>query len=438
MAHNSLIYQDLFSDEKVSRIFTDDAHIRSLLNVEGAVAKVQGELGIIPKDAATEISNILKNININPEELAKGTKNNGVIMPSLLNLIRAELSDEAASYLHFGMTSQDIIDTSLMIQLKAAFKVIEKRSGAVINELCKLADKHRLTMMAGRTRSQISTPITFGLKAANWMAPLLRHQKRLKQLTEENILLSIGGASGTLSVFSEENGVALAKQLKSELGLGLPTLPWHNQRDIVVEIAMYCSLLCGSLSKIADDVIFLCSSGIEELMLGGGASSTMPQKDNPVLPETIVAVGKQATSLANGMSDCQLFKHERDGAAWQLEWLSVPQIIILTAASLRHTQEMITEISVNSDNMAANIGYTNGTILAEAATFLLMTEMNRFEAQAKVKEACQQAMDTKVHLFDILAKLTSTSIDWQQEKSLDKHFGLSDIFIDHVLSAAQK
>mgnify|MGYP000353073340 CR=1 FL=1 len=428
----SEIYKDLFSDQEIAALFSDRAHIRSMIAVEMALAVVQGEAGVIPAEAAEKIINT--EFNISPEDLSEGTAKDGIVVPTLVKLLKSAVGGDDASYVHFGATSQDILDTALVMQLAKVFDIFEIRIASLTKTLATLADQHRAAIMAARTRSQISTPTTFGLKAANWLMPLIRHSERLEQLKERVLVLSIGGASGTLSALSEKDGIATARGLAEKLGLGLSPLPWHNQRDTIVELGAYCALLSGSIAKIASDVILLSSSGIGELSIeGGGKSSTMPQKNNPALAEAIVALSKTNIDLLASLAHAMIHNHERDAAAWQIEWLTLPKCLITTGTCLNHIQDLIGSLKINSDVMTSNIKNTHGTILAEAATFLLCGHMNKSEAGEIVGAACTKAITTKTHLFDILDAETSTNINWQQAKALDQHLGLNDTFIDHTL-----
>lgn len=428
----SEIYKDLFSDDEIAALFSDDAHISSMIEVEKALALVQGEAGIIPAQAAKQIINT--DFNISAEELRDGTTKDGIVVPTLVKLMKNAVGGDAASYVHFGATSQDILDTALVMQLRKVFDIFEIRISELTKILGNLANQHRATIMAARTRSQISTPTTFGLKAANWLMPLIRHTERLEQLKERVLVLSIGGASGTLSALSKKDGIATARGLAEKLGIALTPLPWHNQRDTIAELGSFCTILTGTTAKIACDIILLSASGIGELSIeGGGKSSTMPQKNNPALAEAIVALSKTNIDLSASLAHAMIHNHERDAAAWQIEWLTLPRCLTTTGACLNHITELLNSIKINSDVMTSNIENTHGTILAEAATFLLIKHMNKSEAAKIVGAACENAIETKTHLFDIMDAETSTNINWQAAKDLKAHLGLNDTFIDHTL-----
>lgn len=430
----SEIYNDLFSDDEIAALFSDQAHIRSMIAVEMALAVVQGDAGVIPEGAAKQIINT--DFNIAAEDLTEGTTKDGIVVPTLVKLLKNAVGGEAASYVHFGATSQDILDTALVLQISKVIGFFETRIARLTKILGDIANQHRTTIMAARTRSQISTPTTFGLKAANWLMPLIRHSERLSELKERVLVLSIGGASGTLSALSEKNAIATARGLAEKLGLGLTPLPWHNQRDTIVELGAFCSLLSGSIAKISSDIILLSSSGIGELSIeGGGKSSTMPQKNNPALAEAIVALSKTNIDLSSSLAQAMIHNHERDAAAWQIEWLTLPRCLTTTGACLNHIQNLLGSLIINDDVMLINIENTHGTILAEAATFMLAEHMDKSEAAKIIGAACAKAINSKTHLFDILDTETDTNTNWQSAKALDQHLGLNDTFIDHTIAS---
>ena len=432
----STIYKGLFSDDEISALFTDHAHIKSLIKVEIALAKVQGQQNIIPAEASERIIDVLNNIDISPEELTQGTTIDGVIVPTLVKKLREAVGGDSASYIHYGVTSQDIIDTALVLQIHTVIDIFEKRISALNQTLATLADNYRATIMSARTRSQISTPTTFGLKAANWLMPFIRHQQRLSELKDRVLTLSFGGASGTLSALNEEEALSTARALKKELGLNLSPLPWHNQRDTIGELSSFCALLTGSIAKIANDILFLSASGINELSItGGGTSSTMPQKNNPVLAEAIIALSKTNINLSSSIQAAQIHNHERDASVWQVEWITLPQCLNTTGTCLNHIINLLNSIKINDQVMIENMDNTHGTILAEAASYLLTQQMSKTDAQKVVSDACQKAITVKTHLFDILAHETDTYIEWQTEKHYARHVGLNNKFINHTLAA---
>ncbi len=441
---DSKIFSPLFSDEAVSRIFSDDAYIEYLIRVEVALANVQAELGIIPESAASVIEEAGSSLTINYSELAITTEKTGVPITALLAQYRAEINKKdssASSYLHWGATTQDIMDTVLVLQLRDSINLIEKNLKVLIQNLAAMTDKHRDTLMAGRTHSQQALPMPFGLKVAGWLAPLLRHTERLQELKPRLFVLQFGGAIGTLSPLKDK-GYTTQQALAKELSLSTLDMPWHTQRDGLVECANWLSLLTGSLAKMGQDIILMAQSEVAELRESAdkarGGSSTMPQKANPVISEILIAAARKNTSLLASMHNAMIHEHERATHSWQLEWLSLPEMIALTAVSLNKANFLSTELVVNTDKMAETIAKSNGVMLAENINFALATHMDKTEAKALIKEAVHEVLATDTHLIDILKEKTDVAIDWDNLRDERLTFGSAHIFIDKVLTHAKQ
>lgn len=272
--------------------------------------------------------------------------------------------------------------------------------------------------MAARTRAQIATPTTFGARVAAWGWPLIRARRRLEELRPRLLVLSLGGASGTLAALGPQ-AQAVAEETARELGLAAPPAPWHSARDGLAELATALAILCGSLGKMGRDLILLGQSEVGEARAGaGGGSSTMPHKSNPVGPEALVALSTLSARLAGGMLDALAHEGERDGARWALEWLSLPQLCVAAGGATRHAQALAGSLRPDPARMAANMAATGGMMMAEAATFALAERMPRPEAQAVVKKACADAAAKGVGLADALAEAAPESgVDW--ERALD-------------------
>ncbi|MDH3475044.1 MAG: 3-carboxy-cis,cis-muconate cycloisomerase [Rhodospirillales bacterium] len=435
---DSAIYGALFSDEQTAALFSDTAEVRAMLEVEAALARVQGRLGVIPSAAGAEISEALKTAAIDPGALAAGTAGAGVPVPALLALLRRAVGGEAAQYLHWGATSQDVLDTALVLRLRDALEIFEQRLVALAARLAELSAAHRATLMAGRTRSQQATPTSFGLKLAGWLAPLLRHRRRLEELRPRVLAVQFGGAVGSLAALGEA-GVEVMEGLAAELGLTAPVLPWHAQRDGLAELAGWLSLVTGSLGKIGQDVVLLAQSEVGELRAGAeeGGSSTMPQKANPVAGEALVAIARMNAALLSNSHQALIHEQERGGAAWQQEWLGLPQMAILTGAALRHAGAMAARLEVRPEVMRANLEASNGLVLAEAASFALAAHMPRPEAQALVKATCREIAGTGRHLIDALREKSDAPLDWDALRDPANYLGVADALIDRVLHAAR-
>jgi 3-carboxy-cis,cis-muconate cycloisomerase len=359
-----------------------------------------------------------------PAALAAKTAEDGVPVPALVAALRqavaASAGEEAAQAVHWGATSQDILDTGLVLRLRRVIAILETRLAALIQALAGLADAHRATVMPGRTRSQQATPTSFGLKAAGWLAPLLRDRDRLQELKPRLLLLSFGGASGTLGALGE-HGTRVEAALAEILDLAVPPMPWHSQRDGIAEFAGWLALVTGTLGKLGRDLILLAQTEVAEVRPGaGGGSSTMPQKSNPVGPETLVAIARFNAGMAGQLQQAMLHEHERDGAA------------------LNHALAVTGSLTVDTARMAGQFEASHGLLLAEAASFALAAHMPRPEAQRLVKEAAAKATATGRHLFDLLAEASTAPVDWLALRDPARHLGAADAFIDRVLAAVKK
>ena len=336
------------------------------------------------------------------------------------------------------------MDTACVLQLRPAIQVCRKRIGEIAGHLTALAEKHRSTVLAGRTHSQQALPITFGLKAAGWLAPLLRHVERLAEIEPRLLVVQFGGAAGTLAALGG-NGLAVMQALANELNLGAPAMPWHTQRDSFVEFGGWLSMVSGSLAKMAQDVILMAQTEVGEVgesaEEGRGGSSTMPQKSNPITSELIVAAARMNASLLSALHNAQIQEHERGTHGWQVEWLTLPQMVTLTGGALKHAVYLAKNLQVDAAAMLANISRANDVILAEAAVFALAKAMPRAQAEDLVKKACAVAVSENKSLIDIVKQLagdSATSIDWQAMAKPDNYLGETDKIIDRVLKGSTK
>lgn len=434
---DSLIYKSLLSDEEIAPLFSDAAAIARMQAFEAALARVEGRLGIIPAEAAAAIDGALAKIILSPEALTEGTANAGVPVPALVAALRAEMAPEAGQYLHWGATSQDVTDTALVLALRDALEILERRLEETIEKLALLAEQHRGAVMAARTRSQQALPTTFGLKVANWLAPLQRHRARLRELRPRLLTLQFGGAVGTLSALGAR-GTEVMEALAAELDLACPDIPWHVQRDGLAEFAGWLSLVTGSLGKMGQDIVLLSQSEVGEVREAApgsarGGSSTMPQKANPVSGEALVTLAGLNANLVPALHQALLQEQERGGAAWQLEWMTLPQMVVGTGAALRHAVFLAENLQVDAARMRANLEASQGLLLAEAATFALAEHLPRPEAQALVKEACKEALASGRHLMDLLAERCEAPVDWERMRDPANYLGVAEELVQRVL-----
>lgn len=425
----------LLGDDEVAALLDDMATARAMVEVERALARAQATLGVIPVEAGTTIPDRLARFAPDLADLAQGTLASGIPVPALVAQLRRAVGDDAASFVHWGATSQDVVDTALVLQLRGALVVMEERLARLVAALAKLAETHRTTPTVARTRFQQALPTVFGLKVAGWLMPLLRHRDRLQELRPRLLAVQLGGAAGNLAALGE-NGVAVMEALALELGLSCPPMCWHSQRDTVAELASWLALVTGSLGKFGQDVLLMSQNELGELREAkGGGSSTMPQKSNPILSEALVTLARRnATSLA-GLHQAALHAQERDGAAWALEWAILPDMVSGAAAALAHAGELADTMIVDIGRMRETLDGTHGLLLAEAVSFALAQYMPRAEAAEFVKEAACEAQATRADLIEIVAARTSFPIDWTALRSAhERPLGVY-LLIDRVLAA---
>ncbi|MGA0542457.1 lyase family protein [Neotabrizicola sp. VNH66] len=389
---DSALYRGVFSDDETAALFTDSAEIRAMLLVEGTLARVQGRLGLIPETAAAFIDRSAREVQIDPAALAGETATNGVPVPALVSAFRKAMqAPEHAQYLHWGATSQDIMETAQNLRLRRVLAIWDGRLAALAQALGALARAHADLPMAARTYGQVATPTSFGAVIAGWGHPVLRHRERLAALSPQVATVSLGGAAGTLSAMGAE-GPAVRAALAEALDLADPGHSWHAERDRTGAFAGWMAGLTATLGKLGEDLILMAQSGIEEIRIeGAGGSSTMPQKQNPVGPSVLVALARHCGALAAVVQGAGLHRQQRDGAAWFAEWLSLPQLCILTGRALALALELAGRIAPQPAAMAHNLDDGSGLIHAEALSFALARHLPRPEAQARIKALCANA-----------------------------------------------
>jgi len=409
---DSALYRDLLAEPEAAALFTDSAELRAMMIVEGALAKAQGGLGVIPEISAQAIHRASLELQIDPAGLAAETGRSAVPVPALVQAFRdAMAAPEHAQYVHWGATSQDIVDTALVLRLRQVLALYETRLRAVLTALGALASAHARLPMAARTYGQIATVTSFGAVAAGWGRPLLRSLDRLARLRSEVLVVSLSGAAGTLAAMGPK-GPAVRAALAEALDLGDPGATWHSERDRIGRLAGWIAEVAVGLGKIGEDLILMTQSGIGEARLGrGGGSSTMPQKSNPVEPSLLVALARLAVALNGALQGAGLHRQQRDGAAWVVEWLTLPQQCLALARGLTVAEALIRDLSPVPEQMAAGLDDGLGLIHAEALSFALAERMPRPAAQAAVKTLCQEASATGTPLA-VLAETRWPGMGW--------------------------
>ena len=398
----SELYSRLFPTGDAGRLFTDSAEVRAMLLVEGALAKVQGEMGLIPAESAAFIHRASMEIPLDPGGLAQATGTNGVTVPGLVAAFRKALeAPEHAQYVHWGATSQDISDTAQMLRLRQFLTLLETNLRKTLHQLGLLAHTHADLPMPGRTYGQHATPITFGATAAHWGAPLLDLLTDLPALRDSVLWVSLSGAAGTGAAFGPR-AAELRAEFAKALNLKDPQRTWHADRGPILALCGWLTRLCAALGKMAEDTILLTQTGISEVTLGAsGGSSTMPQKQNPVQPSAIVALARQAIGLNAILQGAGLHRQDRDGAAWFTEWLTLPQLCLSAASALEQATALTATLTPNPAAMSSALSGTLDLIHAEALSFRLAEHLPRPEAQAAIKTLCKQAIAENTPLSDL-------------------------------------
>jgi 3-carboxy-cis,cis-muconate cycloisomerase len=404
---DSKVFGGLFGSETMRVLFSDRQRLQCMLDVEAALARTQARLGIIPHEAAMAISAAATIDRVSFAEIAASTRVVGYPVVALVKALGAAAGDDAARYVHWGATTQDIVDTALVLQIRAGLDLVERDIVTIGRALAEKAVRHRGDVMAGRSHLQHALPITFGYKCAVWLAPLLDAIERLRQLRPRVLRVQFGGAVGTLASLGT-SGRAVNIGLAQELRLAVPDAPWHVDRAGLVEAACLLGLVCGSLAKFATDIILLMQTEIGEVFepyqAGRGSSSTMPQKRNPIASEYIIGAARGVHALVPLLLGAMAQDHERATGPWQSEQLALPQIFVLTSGALAHAKTLAEGMTVDTERMRRNLDSTGGLILAEAVMMALAEKIGRGAAHDAVEHACARAIGTQRRLHDVLAE----------------------------------
>ena len=396
-AFDSFLFRDMFSTPAMRDVFSDSAFVAKMTDAETALARAQASVGVIPLEAAQQITDRVRPADLDQERLRIETANVGYpVLPLVTQL--AEQCGDAGGYLHWGATTQDIMDTATMLQCREGLDLIAAALDRVRETLRRLAAAHADTITAGRTHLQHALPVTFGYRAAVWVSALDRHSDRLVHARQRDLMVQFGGAAGTLaSLGPGPEGLAVRAALADELGLRDPEITWHVARDGLNEIVALLAAIGGSLGKIGWDVMMMCSSEFGELAepfeAGRGASSTMPQKRNPISSELMVAAAKLLRDRASSMLDAMMQDFERATGPWHLEWATVPETFLLTASSLHQAEFMLNGLDVHPERMRSNTRLTGGLIVAEAVMMAVAPSFGRQRAHDIVYDACRQAIE---------------------------------------------
>jgi 3-carboxy-cis,cis-muconate cycloisomerase len=411
---DSAVFRDIFTTPAMRAVWSDENRVQKYLDFEAALAKAQGRLKIIPQEAVTEIVKHCDAKLIDMAKLKEATERIGYpVLPVVQQLVTL-CKDGLGEWSHWGATTQDITDTATVLQIREALVIVEQEIGGICDALAALAKKYRDTPMAGRSNLQQAVPITFGYKMATMLAAFERHKQRLGQLKERVLVGEFGGAAGTLSSLGKD-GLKCQAELMKELQLGQPAIPWHTVRDCIAEVGCFLGLVTGSCGKIAFDVKLLMQTEVEEVYepfhAGRGSSSTMPQKRNPISSVYITAQTAMVKQLTAALLEAMVEDHERATGPWEIEWIALPEIFMLSAGALAQTRFVCEGMQVNEKKMRANLDITKGLIMSEAVMMGLGAAMGRNRAHDVVYDICREVVKTGKPLIDLL----------EEDKEIRKH-----------------
>jgi 3-carboxy-cis,cis-muconate cycloisomerase len=392
-------------------LFSDDSLLQAMLDFEVALARAEARLGIVPASAVDAIQAAAKAGNFDANAISYETLRGGTpgipVAKALTARVRAANPD-AARYVHWGATSQDVADTGLILVLKRAQPIFAGDLSRLDAALLRLSDKHRNTVMLGRTLLQPAPPVTFGLKAAGWLAAIRRSRTRLDEAFNDGLILQFGGASGTLAALGDK-GLEVARAMAAELDLGFPDAPWHAHRDRLAALVVACGVLTGVLGKMARDVSLLMQGEVAEATEpegdGRGGSSTMPQKRNPIASAVTLAAANRVPGLVAAFLSGMVQEHERGVGGWQAEWPTVAGVIQATGLAIASMAEAAEGLEIDADKMREDIAATGGTVFAEKASMLLAAKLGRDAAHKLVAEAARRSEAEGRTLVEVLGEI---------------------------------
>jgi 3-carboxy-cis,cis-muconate cycloisomerase len=421
----------LFTTDRMREIFSDANRLQRMLDFEAALARALARAGVAPSASAVAIAAQCQAKLYSHEALARSAAlagNLAIPLVKELTALVAKSDPAAAGFVHLGATSQDAIDTGLVLQLREAFDDTAETLARISAELRRLTVAHRDLVLAGRTWLQQALPVTLGLKFAGWLDAIERHRERLAETRRRVEVLQFGGAVGTLATLGKD-GLRVAEALAGELKLALPEILWHAQRDRMAEVAATFGLLVGTLGKIARDISLMSQTEIGELdepsAPGRGGSSTLPHKRNPIGCAVILAAAIRVPPLVSTMLTAMVQEHERGLGGWQAEWETLPEICMLTSGALSHLSQILAGLQINEAAMAENLHAAHGLMMAESVAMVLAKKIGRMPAHELLERLSHQAIDTGQSFRDVLLG----------DAEISKHFSTADI--DRLLDPQQ-
>ncbi|WP_116831283.1 3-carboxy-cis,cis-muconate cycloisomerase [Pseudomonas savastanoi] len=416
------LFDAYFMQPEMREIFSDEGRVQGMLDFEAALARAQARVGLIPPEvvADIELSCDARLFDFDALAIAIGSAGNSAIpLVKALGKQIAARSAEAERYVHMGATSQDVMDSGLILQLRRAIVLLERDLTLLADAMAEQAQRHAGTPLAGRTWLQQATPVTLGMKIAGWLGAVTRHRQRLNEIKPRLLCLQFGGASGSLAALGDQ-AFSVAEALAGELQLELPEQPWHTQRDRLVEFAGLLGLIAGSLGKLGRDVSLLMQTEVGEVFEpsapGKGGSSTMPHKRNPVGAAVMISTATRSPGLVATMLAAMPQEHERSLGLWHAEWETLPELCCLVSGSLQQALQVLPGLQVDAERMASNLQSTKGLVLAEAVSIALAQRIGRDAAHHLVEQCCRRAVEQGAHLRQVLGETPQVSEQFSSDE----------------------
>lgn len=418
------LFDAYFTARDTREVFCDQGRVQAMLDFEAALARAEARVGLIPQSAVVPIAAAcdagLYDFAALGEAIATAG-NSAIPLVKALGKRIAATDAEAERYVHLGATSQDVMDSGLVLQLRQALVLIERELAQLADSLAVQAQRFAATPLAGRTWLQHATPVTLGMKIAGWLGAVTRSRQRLQELKPRLLVLQFGGASGTLAALGQ-HALPIAEALAEELQLRLPEQPWHTQRDRIVELGAVLGLIAGSLGKFGRDISLLMQTEAAEVFEpaapGKGGSSTMPHKRNPVGAAVLIGAATRVPGLVSTLFSAMPQEHERSLGLWHAEWETLPEICCLVSGSLQQARLLADGLEVDAERMGRNLELTQGLVLAEAVSIVLAQRVGRDTAHHLLEQCCKRAVAEQRHLRAVLgdepqvtAQLSSAELD---------------------------
>ncbi|CAI8733013.1 MULTISPECIES: 3-carboxy-cis,cis-muconate cycloisomerase [unclassified Pseudomonas] len=439
------LFDAYFTARDMREVFCDQGRVQAMLDFEAALARAEARVGLIPSSAvapiATACSAGLYDFAALGEAIATAG-NSAIPLVKALGKQIAATDAQAERYVHLGATSQDVMDSGLVLQLRQALALIESDLAQLADSLAVQAQRHASTPLAGRTWLQHATPVTLGMKIAGWLGAVTRSRQRLRELKPRLLVLQFGGASGTLAALGEQ-ALPIAQALAEELQLTLPEQPWHTQRDRVVEFGAVLGLIAGSLGKFGRDISLLMQTEAAEVFEpsapGKGGSSTMPHKRNPVGAAVLIGAATRVPGLVSTLFSAMPQEHERSLGLWHAEWETLPEICCLVSGSLQQARLLADGLEVDAERMGRNLELTQGLVLAEAVSIVLAQRVGRDTAHHLLEQCCKRAVAEQRHLRAVLgdepqvtAELSSAELD--QLLNPAHYLGQAQVWVERAVA----